>query len=49
VPGRLGVVRHRYDGTRPKDVTVDERELLAERFEGNRTDLPAVAYGMIVI
>jgi len=23
---------------------VDERELLAERFEGNRTDLPAVAY-----
>jgi hypothetical protein len=39
---RRGFVRHSYDETRPKDVTVDERELLAERFEEKRTHLRSV-------
>src|SRR6058998_620053 len=40
-------VRHCYDGTQPKDVTVDGRDWLAERFEENRTHLRAVAYRML--
>src|SRR5918996_788993 len=36
-----------YDGTRPKDVTVDERDCLAEPFEEHRGHLRAVAYRML--
>jgi RNA polymerase sigma factor (sigma-70 family) len=39
--------RHSYDGTRPKDVTVDEHEWLAERFEESRSHLRVVAYRML--
>jgi hypothetical protein len=35
----LGFVHHCHDGTRRTDVTVDERESLADRFEANRTHL----------
>jgi RNA polymerase sigma factor (sigma-70 family) len=41
------LVRHPYDGLRREDVTVDERDLLAESFEANRTHLRAVAYRML--
>jgi RNA polymerase sigma factor (sigma-70 family) len=43
----LGFVRHCYDVTRRKDVTVDAREPLADRFEANRTRLRAVGYRML--
>src|SRR6266536_3657211 len=36
---RLGSLRHCYDGTRPKDVSMDEMDWLAERFESHRTHL----------
>jgi RNA polymerase sigma factor (sigma-70 family) len=38
------LVRHCYDGTRQENVTVDEHDWLAERFEENRSQLRAVAY-----
>jgi hypothetical protein len=41
---RPGFVRHDNDGTRSKDVTVEERDRLADQFEENRTHLRAVAY-----
>jgi len=44
---RLGFVVHCGDGTRRRDVTVDERGRLAEPFEANRTHLRAVAYRML--
>jgi RNA polymerase sigma factor (sigma-70 family) len=40
-------VRHPYDGTRRRDVTVDEREYLADQFEANRLHLRTVAYRML--
>jgi DNA-directed RNA polymerase specialized sigma24 family protein len=43
----LGFVRHCYDVTRRRDVTVDERDLLADRFEANRTHLRALASTML--
>jgi DNA-directed RNA polymerase specialized sigma24 family protein len=43
----LGFVRHCYDVTRRRDVTVDERESLADRFEASRTHLRAVADRML--
>jgi DNA-directed RNA polymerase specialized sigma24 family protein len=36
-----------YDPTRRRDVTVNERDWLAERFEEHRTCLRAVAYRML--
>src|SRR5437016_2129978 len=42
-----GFVRQCYDGTQPEDVTVDERDWRAERFEEHRTHLRAVAYRML--
>jgi RNA polymerase sigma factor (sigma-70 family) len=36
-----------YDGSRREDVTVNEREWLAEEFEGARPHLRAVAYRML--
>jgi RNA polymerase sigma factor (sigma-70 family) len=42
-----GIVRHAYDGSRAEDVTVDEKDLLAERFEQSRGHLRAVAYRML--
>src|SRR5262249_30773451 len=47
VSRRRGLVRHYGDGTQRGDVTVDENELLAERFEAHRTHLRAVAYRML--
>src|SRR5215218_5578941 len=45
---RLGFVRHYYnDGTRRGNVTMDEHDWLAQRFEENRTHLRAVAYRML--
>jgi len=44
---RLGSLRHCYDGTRPKDVSMDEMDWLAERFESHRTHLRGVAYQML--
>ena len=44
---RLGFARHYNDGTRPKNVTVNQSEWLAERFEAHRTHLRAVAYRML--
>jgi RNA polymerase sigma factor (sigma-70 family) len=44
---RLDFVRHCYDGTRRRDVTVNEREWMAEQFEANRPHLRAVAYRML--
>jgi RNA polymerase sigma-70 factor (ECF subfamily) len=35
------------DGSQPEDVTVDEREVLAARFEESRAHLRAVAYRML--
>ncbi len=43
----LGLVRQCYDGTQPEDVTVNERDGLAERFEAQRAQLRAVAYRML--
>jgi RNA polymerase sigma-70 factor (ECF subfamily) len=40
-------VRHWNDGTERRDVTVEETDVLAERFEANRTHLRAVAYRML--
>jgi RNA polymerase sigma factor (sigma-70 family) len=42
----LGLVSA-YDGTRRRDVTVNERDQLAERFEQARPHLRAVAYRML--
>src|SRR4029453_9402286 len=44
---RLGLVRHCDVGTRPRKVTVDERDWLAERFQAHRPHLTAVAYRML--
>jgi RNA polymerase sigma factor (sigma-70 family) len=44
---RAGFIRHYYDGTRRRDVTVGESDLLAKPFEENRTHLRAVAYRML--
>ena len=44
---RPAYVRQYDDGTRPKDVTVDERHRLAEPFEKYRSHLHAVAYRML--
>src|SRR5918992_5172889 len=44
---RPGFVRHCYDGRRRRDVTVDERDYLAQQFEAHRTHLRAVAYRML--
>jgi RNA polymerase sigma factor (sigma-70 family) len=44
---RLGFLRHYSDGTPPKNVTMNESELLAERFEVHRAHLKAVAYRML--
>jgi RNA polymerase sigma-70 factor (ECF subfamily) len=43
----LDLVRHLNDGMRPRDVTVDEREWVTDRFEANRSHLRAVAYRML--
>src|SRR5881397_3298113 len=40
-------IRHLVDGCRREDVTVDEREFLAQQFEEHRTRLRAVAYRML--
>jgi RNA polymerase sigma factor (sigma-70 family) len=40
-------VRHPYDERRRRDVTVDERELLADQFEASRPHLRAVGYRML--
>src|SRR4029453_16483813 len=44
---RLGLVRHCDVGTRPRKVTVDEGDWLAERFQAHRPHLTAVAYRML--
>jgi RNA polymerase sigma factor (sigma-70 family) len=44
---RLDFARHCYDEMRRRDVTVNERDYLAERFEANRPHLRAVAYRML--
>jgi RNA polymerase sigma-70 factor (ECF subfamily) len=41
------LVRHRYDEPGPEDVTVDDSEWLASRFEDHRGHLRAVAYRML--
>src|SRR5260221_4151992 len=41
------VVRHTYDGWRDGNVTMSEKEILAERFEANRGHLRSVAYRML--
>jgi RNA polymerase sigma factor (sigma-70 family) len=43
----MALVRHLFDGWRPEDVTVDETEWLAQRFEESRAHLRAVAYRML--
>jgi RNA polymerase sigma factor (sigma-70 family) len=43
----LGVVRHTYDERRTEDVTVSEKDVLAERFEQSRGHLRGVAYRML--
>jgi RNA polymerase sigma-70 factor (ECF subfamily) len=40
-------MRHVYEGMRPTDLTVEEQEWLAERFEAERRHLRAVAYRML--
>jgi RNA polymerase sigma-70 factor, ECF subfamily len=47
VSHRLGFVRHHNDVTRPKNVTTNQSEWLAERFEAHRNRLRAVAYQML--
>jgi RNA polymerase sigma-70 factor, ECF subfamily len=53
IPGRIalshppGFVRHGYDGTERRNVTMDEQKFLAERFEANRSHLQRVAYRML--
>ena len=44
---RLGCVRHHNVVTRPKNVTTNQSEWLAERFEAHRNRLRAVAYRML--
>jgi RNA polymerase sigma-70 factor (ECF subfamily) len=44
---RLRFVRHYDDEARRRDVTVDESDWLAKRFEENRAHLRAVAYRML--
>jgi RNA polymerase sigma-70 factor (ECF subfamily) len=44
---RLGFIRHYHDGAQRRNVTVDESDWLAKRFEENRTHLRAVAYRML--
>src|SRR6266511_575467 len=41
------LVRHCYDASRGKDVTVDERNWKIEEFEAHRVHLQAVAYRML--
>jgi RNA polymerase sigma factor (sigma-70 family) len=41
------LVRHSYDGSLRRDVTVDERDYMAEQFEANRDHLRAVAFRML--
>jgi RNA polymerase sigma factor (sigma-70 family) len=40
-------IRHPHDGSRGKDVTVSEEDLLAEEFESHRPRLRSVAYRML--
>jgi RNA polymerase sigma factor (sigma-70 family) len=40
-------MRQPFDGPRREDVTVQEREVLADRFEANRPHLRSVAYRML--
>src|ERR671925_159548 len=40
-------VRHPHDGRREGDVTMDERDWLAERFEEHRPHLRTIAYRML--
>src|SRR5262245_32551403 len=44
---RIDAVRHCYDGTKRRDATVDDRDVLAKRFEENRAHLQGVAYRML--
>src|SRR5437867_9652013 len=44
---RSRLVRHCYDGTRRKDVTVNAQEWQVEQFEQHRPHLQAVAYRML--
>jgi RNA polymerase sigma factor (sigma-70 family) len=52
-PGRIalshrpGFVRHGYDEPKRRNVTMDEQNFLAERFEANRSHLRRVAYRML--
>src|SRR5215467_8304213 len=41
------VARHPHDGWRQRNVTMTETEILAERFEANRSHLRSVAYRML--
>src|SRR5262245_10976761 len=41
------VARHTHDGWRHRNVTMTETEILAERFEANRSHLRSVAYRML--
>jgi RNA polymerase sigma-70 factor (ECF subfamily) len=40
-------IRLQYDGTQTENVTMHDRQALADRFEANRTYLIAVAYRML--
>ena len=44
---RLGGVRHCYDGMNAEDVSVDQAQWLAQRFEQDRPHLRAVAYRLL--
>ncbi|HEV7828710.1 MAG TPA: hypothetical protein VGP04_07625, partial [Pseudonocardiaceae bacterium] len=41
---QLGLVRHCYEGWRRRKATVDQHDVLAERFESHRACLRAIAY-----
>src|SRR5215471_14634036 len=41
------VARHTHDGWRHRNVTMTETEILAERFDANRSHLRSVAYRML--
>jgi RNA polymerase sigma factor (sigma-70 family) len=43
----MGSVRHCYDGTRPRNVTMNDNDYLAQQFEAHRGHLRAVAYRML--
>ena len=44
---RLGGARHSYDGINAEDVSVDQAQWLAQRFEQDRPHLRAVAYRLL--